>query len=131
MVFRHLVVLIGVLTTCLSGQTAGGLTGRVVDPQGLAVSEAYVELRAAGKRLASTNTDATGAFRLAPSGGGPFTLHVVRAGFEPKDTTDIEPGKELTVTLAPGGSESMVSAVVSRSRLTLTSVINGSPSAMR
>lgn len=117
MVFRHLVVLIGVLTTCLSGQTAGGLTGRVVDPQGLAVSEAYVELRAAGKRLASTNTDATGAFRLAPSGGGPFTLHVVRAGFEPKDTTDIEPGKELTVTLAPARVYTDVTVLADNDRL--------------
>ena len=74
------------------------LTGRVLDPQGLPVAAAPVELSCKG-RLVSTRTDSQGEFEfsgeLLPGG---CELSVKRAGFEPY-TRPVETPEHVVVTL--------------------------------
>ncbi|MDX2268956.1 MAG: TonB-dependent receptor [Bryobacter sp.] len=98
------------------------MTGRVVDGQGLSISEAYVELQdGAGKRLGSVNTDATGAFRFASLGAGTYQLRVLRAGFEAKTSSEIKVavGEELEtrVTLETARVYSDVTVLADNDRL--------------
>lgn len=102
-------------------QTAS-ITGRIVDPQGLAISEAYVELKdGAGKRISAANSDSTGAFKFSPLTSGNFKLRAVRAGFEAKDSAalTLKPGESLDtqLTLAPATVYSDVTVLAENDRL--------------
>jgi iron complex outermembrane receptor protein len=104
------------------GQTGASLRGRVVDPQGLSISEAYVELRdGAGKSVASANTDATGAFQFAPVAVGKYSLKAVRAGFEAKESGELtvaaNEAKETTITLQPATVFTDVTVLADNDRL--------------
>jgi iron complex outermembrane recepter protein len=106
---------------CAFAQTAS-ISGRVVDPQGLAISEAYVELKDnAGKRVSATNSDSTGAFKFTPLNPGNFTLRAVRAGFEAKDSAalTLKAGETLdtSLTLAPATVYSDVTVLADNDRL--------------
>ena len=64
-----------------SAAIAGPVTGRVVDPDGRAVSGATVLLVDGPTVVATTLTDATGAFTLQAPHAGPFDIHTSIDGF--------------------------------------------------
>ncbi len=94
----------------------------MVDPQKLAISEAYVELRdGGGKRIASANTDATGAFRFGPLAAGSYTVRAVRAGFEGKDsealTLSAGEKRDTEIVLLPATIFTDVTVIADNDRL--------------
>jgi len=103
-------------------QSTSSISGRIIDPQGLSISESYVELKdASGKRIAATNSDATGAFRFSPLNPGSFSLRAIRAGFEAKDSAalTLKAGENLEtqLTLAPATIYSDVTVLADNDRL--------------
>ncbi len=103
-------------------QSASSISGRIVDPQGLSISEVYVELKdSTGKRIAAANTDSTGAFKFSPLPSGAYALRAVRAGFEGNnsDTLNLKAGETLDtqLTLSPATVYSDVTVLAENDRL--------------
>ena len=83
-------VLVGllVLAVTVTGRAAGVvLQGTIVDPAGMAIPGATVELIAGGKTVAKTVTAADGGFRFADVAAGTYDVNVSLAGFRQTRTT--------------------------------------------
>jgi Ca-activated chloride channel homolog len=83
-------VLVGllVLLVTVTGRAAGVLLqGTIVDPAGLPIPGATVELIAGGKTVAKTVTAADGGFRFAEVAAGTYEVNVSLAGFRQTRTT--------------------------------------------
>ncbi|HZT13852.1 MAG TPA: TonB-dependent receptor [Candidatus Baltobacteraceae bacterium] len=88
-----------------AAQSAGGVTGRVIDASGgLPVPNASVQLLTGSTVAAKTATDASGSFTIAGAAPGSYALQVTAAGYQPS---------QLQVSVAPG-SFSQVQVAVQR-----------------
>src|SRR5579871_3122794 len=109
MQLRSFFIVLGFLSIFSFGyagaQSAGGVTGRVIDASGgLPVPNATVQLLAGSTVVAKTATDAAGSFTIAGAAAGSYALQVSAKGYEPS---------QLQVSVAPG-SLSQVQVAVQR-----------------
>jgi outer membrane cobalamin receptor len=91
---------------------AGPVTGRVVDPDGRAVSGATVLLIDGPTVVATTLTDATGAFTLQAPHQGPFDIHTTIDGFRgrPVQVRDNANAGDITLQVSAVRESVLVSA---------------------
>src|SRR4029453_16088746 len=94
---------------------AGSVTGRVVDPDGRAVRGATVLLVDGPAVVATTLTDATGAFTLTAPHEGPFDIHASIEGFRARPVQVNDNGNAGEIVLE--GSAVRESVVVSAAQV--------------
>lgn len=103
-----------VLTPILAAQSPS-VSGRVLDPAGLALPGVLIELTQNGAVTRSTVTDAAGAFTLNDLEGGRYDLRATLEGFASEPRHDLEVGVDtaplvLRMTLAEVHQEVTVTA---------------------
>ena len=110
------------------------ISGTVTDTTGAIVPGAHVALTtAAGATVASTMTDATGGFRLAPKTAGSYTLMVSLTGFQPFTeavTAGATPMAPLTIALGVAVAVQQVTVSAAASVDLTASENNGDTSVM-
>ncbi len=94
-----------VLSAPAKGEPTIHLTGRVVDPTGVPVAGAKVELRSGAQlQTQEARTGDNGQFLFANTPAGPFRLNITAAGFTAQQVTGTAAGNENidlpTITLA-------------------------------
>jgi iron complex outermembrane receptor protein len=113
-----------VILSCAGLQAAGRLAVRVIDPQGLAIPGASVEVRGAagGPAGEALRTDAAGLVEITAGEGA--LLRVSADGFETAvRAVPREPGAPLTVRLTPAAVLTSVEVVVAEPAAVETSTL--------
>ena len=106
------------MTLAVLGQSLGGLSGTLTDPQGKAVPGAEVRLLLPdGKLISETKTAPDGAFRFGGMSPGVYRVTAVASGFEPvSKEISIAPGQTAATALQFSRLESRSQSIVITAR---------------
>lgn len=110
--------LLAAMTLAVLGQSLGGLSGTLTDPQGKAVPGAEVRLLLPdGKLISETKTAPDGAFRFGGMSPGVYRVTAVASGFEPvSKEISIAPGQTAATALQFSRLESRSQSIVITAR---------------